>query len=276
MDGGNDPRMPTISGMRRRGYPAEAIRLFCKKAGVAKRDNVIEYELLEACVREVLNKTTDRVMAVLNPVKLVSTNYPDGQTEMMTAVNNPEDENSATRELPFSKELWIERDDFKEDPPKKFFRLGPGRNVRLKNAYIINCTGFEKNDAGEVTEIHATYYPDSKSGEATSGVKAKGTLHWVRAPHALTAEVRNYERLFTDPTPTSHDDRDFLEFYNKESLEVLDTVYVEPNLKDYANGTSLQFMRKGYYAVDETSSSDSRVFNRTVTLRDTWAKQKKK
>ena len=276
VDGWNDPRMPTISGMRRRGYPAEAIRLFCKKAGVAKRDNVIEYELLEACVREVLNKTTDRVMAVLNPVKLVITNYPDGQTEMMTAVNNPEDEYSATRELPFSKELWIERDDFMEDPPKKFFRLGPGRNVRLKNAYIINCTGFEKNEAGEVTEIHATYYPDSKSGEATSGVKAKGTLHSVSAPHALTAEVRNYERLFTDPTPTSHDDRDFLEFYNKESLEVLDTVYVEPNLKDYANGTSLQFMRKGYYAVDETSSSDSRVFNRTVTLRDTWAKQKKK
>ncbi|MEO1712117.1 MAG: glutamine--tRNA ligase/YqeY domain fusion protein, partial [Bacteroidota bacterium] len=276
VEGWNDPRMPTISGMRRRGYPAEAIRLFCKKAGVAKRDNVIEYELLEACVREVLNKTTDRVMAVLNPVKLVITNYPDGKTEMMTAVNNPEDENSATRELPFSKELWIERDDFMEDPPKKFFRLGPGRNVRLKNAYIIHCTGFEKNEAGEVTEIHATYYPDSKSGEDTSGVKAKGTLHWVSAPHALTAKVRNYERLFTDPTPTSHEDKDFLEFYNKESLEELDTVYVEPNLKDYANGTSLQFMRKGYYAVDETSSSDNLVFNRTVTLRDTWAKQKKK
>ena len=275
--GWDDPRMSTISGMRRRGYPPEAIRLFCDKVGVAKRGNLIEMGLLEFCVREELNKTTTRVMGVLNPVKLVITNYPDGQTEELEAVNNPEDPEAGTRKIPFSKELYIERDDFMEDPPKKYFRLGPGRNVRLKNAYIIHCEDFVKDEeTGEVKEIHCTYYPDSRSGSDTSGVKAKGTLHWVSIPHAVKAEARLFDRLFTDPSPTSHEDKDYLEFYNEDSLTILDEIYVEPSLKEAKAGERFQFMRKGYFCLDPDSTDDKLIFNRTVTLKDSWAKKQKK
>ena len=277
VNGWDDPRMSTISGMRRRGYPAAAIRKFCEKVGVAKRENVIEIELLEYCVREELNKITTRVMGVLDPIKLVITNYPEGQIEALETVNNPEDENSGTRNIPFSRELYIERDDFMEDPPKKFFRLGPGRNVRLKNAYIIHCEDFVKDETtGEVIEVHCTYYPDSKSGEDTSGIKAKGTLHWVSIPHALPVEVRLYDRLFTDPTPTGHEDKDYLDFYNKDSLKVSNKVFVEPSLKDAIPGQRFQFMRKGYFCLDIDSKPDHLIFNRTITLRDSWAKKQKK
>ena len=272
----DDPRMSTLSGMRRRGYPPAALRTFCDKVGVAKRDNVIQFELLEACVREELNKTANRVMGVLNPVKLIITNYPEDQVEHMEAGNNPEDPDAGNRTMPFSRELYIERDDFMEDPPKKFFRLGPGRNVRLKHGYIINCTDFVKDEAtGEITEIHCTYYPDSRSGSDTSGIKAKGTLHWVSAAHALPAEVRLYDRLYTDPTPDQHEGKDFTEFYNSDSYNVIEKAWVEPSLKAAVPGTSYQFLRKGYFVVDPDSSSDQLVFNRTVTLKDTWAKKKK-
>lgn len=275
--GWDDPRMPTIAGMRRRGYPAEAIVNFCERTGVAKRDNVIELSLLEFFVRQQLNQETDRVMAVLNPLKLVITNYPEGQSEELNAVNNPEDETAGTRMIPFSRELYIEREDFMEDPPKKYFRLGPGRNVRLKNAYILHCEGFVKDpETGEVTEVHCTYYPDSKSGEDTSGVKAKGTLHWVSIPHAKPAEVRLYNTLFTDPEPLSDPDRDFMELLNPESMVVLENAFVEPRLLEVKPGDRFQFMRKGYFCVDKDSTAARPVFNLTTTLKDTWAKQKKK
>lgn len=274
--GWDDPRMPTISGMRRRGYPPQAIVKFCERAGVAKRENLIELSLLEYFVREQLNRETDRVMAVLNPLKLVITNYPEGEEEMLEAINNPEDEEPTTRQLPFSRELYIERDDFMDNPPKKFFRLGPGRNVRLKNAYIIHCDDFVKDpESGEVTEVHCSYYPDSKSGEDTSGVKAKGTLHWVSIPHAKTAEVRQYSTLFADPEPLSDPDRDLLDTLNPDSLQVIEKAYVEPGLVEAAPGTRFQFMRLGYYCVDQDSTPEQPVFNLTVSLKDTWAKMKK-
>ncbi|GAB5553327.1 MAG: glutamine--tRNA ligase/YqeY domain fusion protein [Saprospiraceae bacterium] len=277
VSGWDDPRMPTIAGMRRRGYPAEAIVNFCERTGVAKRDNVIELSLLEYFVRQQLNKETDRVMAVLNPLKLVITNYPEGQSEELNAINNPEDETAGTRTIPFSRELYIERQDFMEDPPKKYFRLGPGRNVRLKNAYILHCEDFVKDpETGEVTEVHCTYYPDSKSGEDTSGVKAKGTLHWVSIPHAKPAEVRLYNTLFTDPEPLSDPDRDFMELLNPESMVVIENAFVEPRLLEVKPGDRFQFMRKGYFCVDKDSTQDRPVFNLTTTLKDTWAKQKKK
>ena len=277
MTGWDDPRMPTLAGMRRRGYPPLALRKFCERTGVAKRDNLIDISLLEFSVREELNKTSDRVMGVLNPVKLIITNYPEGQVEEMEMVNNPEDENSGTRKMPFSRELYIERDDFMEDPPKKFFRLGPGRNVRLKGAYIIHCEDFVKDpETGEVTEIHCTYYPDSRSGSDTSGVKAKGTLHWVSVAQALEVEVRLYDRLFTDPTPLGHEGKDFMEFLNRDSLKVLDKVYVEPSLASAKAGAQFQFMRKGYFCVDPDSTEERLVFNQTVTLKDSWAKKQKK
>lgn len=276
VSGWDDPRMPTIAGMRRRGYPAESIRNFCNRAGVAKRDNVIEFELLEFSVRELLNKTAPRVMGVLNPLKLIIKNYPEGQSEELEIENNPEDENAGSRMVPFSRELYIERDDFMEAPPRKFFRLGPGRNVRLKGAYIIHCDDFKKDsETGEVLEVYCSYYPDSKSGSDTSGIKAKGTLHWVSIPHALEADVRVYDRLFTDPEPTNHDERDFLEFFNPDSL-VVTKAYVEPGLKNVNPGRQLQFMRLGYFTVDPNSKADNLVFNRTVTLKDTWAKKQKK
>ncbi|HKK74849.1 MAG TPA: glutamine--tRNA ligase/YqeY domain fusion protein [Saprospiraceae bacterium] len=274
--GWDDPRMPTISGMRRRGYPPEAIVDFCNRTGVAKRDNVIEMSLLEYFVRQQLNRETDRVMAVLNPLKVVITNYPEGESEELEAINNPEEENPATRMLPFSRELYIERADFMEDPPKKFFRLGPGRNVRLKNAYIIHCDDFVKDpETGEVAEVHCSYYPDSKSGEDTSGIKAKGTLHWVSVPHAKTAEVRQYSTLFSEEEPLSDPDQDFMAFLNPDSLKVIEKAYVEPGLVAAKPGERFQFMRLGYYCADEDSTPENPIFNLTVTLRDTWAKKKK-
>ncbi|MBE2208415.1 MAG: glutamine--tRNA ligase/YqeY domain fusion protein [Saprospiraceae bacterium] len=271
VSGWDDPRMPTIAGMRRRGYPAEALREFCKRTGVAKRDNLIEIELLEHCVREVLNRDALRVMAVLDPVKLVITNYPAGQTELMEVENNPEAPETGSRQVPFSGELYIEREDFMEEPSKKFFRLAPGQMVRLKSAYIIQCEDFVKDPAtGQVTEIHCTYFPESRSGNDTSGLKAKGTLHWVSAAQAIDAEVRMYERLFTDPEPTSHEGKDFMEFVNPESLRVISHAQVEPGLREAVPGQSYQFIRKGYFSADADSTPEKPVFNLTATLKDSW------
>lgn len=275
VNGWDDPRMPTIAGLRRRGYPASAIREFCRRAGIAKRENLIEIGLLEYCVRQDLNKTTDRIMAVLDPLKVVITNYPEGQVEQMPVENNPEDESAGTREMPFSNEIYIEQSDFMEDAPKKFFRLAPGRMVRLKGAYIIQCDEVIKDADGNITELRCSYVPESRSGSDTSGLKVKGTIHWVSAPHAREVEVRMYDRLFTDATPTSHEDKDFLEFFNKDSLKVI-TAKVEPALPHAEAGTTYQFLRKGYFCLDPDSTSDRLVFNSTVNLRDTWSKIKKK
>ncbi len=271
----DDPRMPTISGMRRRGYPPMALRTFCDKVGVAKRENLIDISLLEFCVKDELNKTAPRVMTVIDPVKVVITNYPEGQTEELTLINNPEDETQGSRTLPFSREIYIERKDFREDPPspKKFYRLGPERNVRLKGAYIIRGESFIKDENGVITEIHCTYFPDSKSGEDTSGVKAKGVLHWVSAPHAIDVEVREYDRLFTDPTPDAHEGKDSLDFVNHDSLNVIPNAKAEPSLLQGKAGDRFQFMRLGYYCVDTDSSPEKIIFNRTVAMKDKWAKK---
>ncbi|MBK7407406.1 MAG: glutamine--tRNA ligase/YqeY domain fusion protein [Saprospirales bacterium] len=274
--GWDDPRMPTLTGMRRRGYPPAAIRMFADKAGVARRDNIIEYELLESCVREELNRTSARVMAVLNPLKVVLTNYPEGQVEQMDVENNPEDDSMGTRQMPFSKELYIERDDFMENPPPKYFRLAPGGEVRLKAGYIIRCDEVVKDQAGEIVELRCAYYPNSRSGSDTSGIKVKGTIHWVSAPHALEAEVRLYDRLFTDPTPDQHEDQDFKEFVNPESLKVLEKAYVEPALAEAKPMDQFQFLRMGYFSVDPDSTSAKMIFNRAVTLKDAWAKVQQK
>lgn len=273
--GWDDPRMPTISGLRRRGVPPAAIRLFCEKAGVAKRENTIEIELLDACTREELNKTTPRVMAVLDPLKVVITNYPEGQTERLEATNNPGDESMGTRLMPFGREIWIERTDFMEDPPKKYFRLAPDKTVRLKNAYIIHCHDVVKDENGKVTELHCKYYPESKSGSDTSGIKVKGTIHWVSVEHAEKATINLYDRLFTVESPTADADKDFLEFVNPDSLEVLENVYVEPSLKSANPGDRFQFLRKGYFCLDQNSTDDQLIFNKTVGLRDSWAKMQK-
>lgn len=273
--GWDDPRMPTIAGMRRRGFPAAAIREFCRRAGIAKRENLIEIGLLDYCVRQELNKTTSRVMAVLDPIKVVITNYPEGQVEEMEVENNPEDESAGTRIVPFSSEIYIERGDFMENPPKKFFRLGPGRMVRLKGAYIIQCDEVIKDENGAIKELRCTYFPESRSGSDTSGLKVKGTIHWVSAKHAKEVEVRMYDRLFTDATPTSHEDKDFLEFFNQDSLKTI-TAKVEPALPHAEPGTTYQFLRKGYFCLDPDSTADRLVFNSTVNLRDTWSKMKKK
>lgn len=272
VSGWDDPRMPTISGMRRRGYTPEAIRQFCETIGIAKRDNLIDIALLEFCVREHLNKTVNRVMAVLDPVKLIITNYPEGQVEMLEAENNPEDPNGGSRTIPFGRELWIEREDFMENPPKKFFRLGPGLTVRLKNAYIIQCEGFKKDDAGNITEIHATYLPESKSGAEGAAIKVKGTIHWLSIPHAKTAEVRLYDRLFKVENPAV-EEGDFKDYINEHALQVLPSVYIEPSLADAKPGERFQFLRKGYFCVDADSRDGKVIFNRTVTLKDTWAKE---
>ena len=272
VNGWDDPRMSTISGLRRRGYPAAALRNFADKVGMAKRDNLIDMNLLEFCVREELNKTTKRVMVVLDPVKMIVRNYPAGKTEMMEAINNPEDESMGTRKVPFSKELYIERRDFMENPPKKFFRLSPGKNVRLKNGYIIQCDDFQKNTKGEVEVIYASYYANSRSGSDESGIKAKGVLHWVSAEHAVPVEIRMYDRLFTDPTPDGHEGKDFTDFLNKDSFELNTKALAEPSLLEAQEGEQFQFMRNGYFCVDKDSTEDKKVFNRTVTLRDTWAK----
>jgi len=275
VSGWDDPRMPTLSGMRRRGYPAEAIRNFIGKVGMTKRENLIDVSLLEFCVREVLNKSTDRVNVVLDPVKVIITNYPDGQTEQLQALNNPEEDEPSYRELSFSKEIYIERKDFMVDPPKKFFRMGPGRNVRLKFAYILHCDNYTLDNDGNVEEIQCTYYPDSKSGEDTSGVKAKGTLHFVNVADAVPITVNLYDRLFSDPTPDAHDGRQYTEFLNPDSLTVVQAV-AEASLKKAQPGTQYQFMRTGYFCVDADSSEENIIFNRTVTLKDSWAKAQAK
>ena len=273
----DDPRMSTISGMRRRGYPPMAIRNFANTIGIAKRTNLIDVSLLEFCVREELNKTTPRVMAVLNPVKLVITNYPAGKEEILDAENSQEDESLGYRKVPFSRELYIEREDFQEEPNKKFFRLTLGTEVRLKNAYIIKGESFVKDTAGNITEIHCTYDEDSRSGSGTeaSQRKVKGTIHWVSINHAIEAEVRIYDRLFTHENPDGDKDVDFKEYINPNSLEVIKG-YLEPSLISAKNGERFQFQRLGYYCVDKDSSAQKLVFNKTVGLRDTWAKVESK
>ena len=272
--GWDDPRMPTISGLRRRGYTPTAIRKFVETVGVAKRDNVIDVSLLEFCIREDLNKIAPRVMAVLDPVKLIITNYPEGKEEWLEAENNQEDEKAGFRKVPFSKELYIERDDFKEVANSKYFRLAIGKEVRLKNAYIIKGESVVKDMNGNITEIHCTYDSDSLSGTGTEASlrKVKGTLHWVSIKHAIKAEVREYDRLFMDESPDSHQDKDFMEFINPDSLKIIE-VYVEPSLLEAKVGDRFQFQRLGYFNVDDDSSEKLLIFNKTVGLRDTWAKQ---
>ena len=273
VDSWDDPRMPTISGLRRRGYTPDAIKNFAQGIGVGKRDNLIDVSRLEFSVREDLNKKANRVMAVLDPVKVTITNYPEDQTEWLEAENNPEDPDAGAREVPFSKTLYIEREDFREEANKKFFRLKLGKEVRLKNAYIIKAESCDKDHDGNITEIHCTYDPKSKSGSGTqeSLRKVKGTLHWVAVDKAIKVEVRLYDRLFTDPSPDTHKDRDFMEFINPDSLKVI-TGYGEPSLKDLKIEGTVQFQRLGYFTVDPETTQEKMVFNRTVGLRDSWAK----
>jgi glutaminyl-tRNA synthetase len=279
VSGWDDPRMPTIAGIRRRGYTPASIREFADRIGIARRENLIDLGLLEFCIREELNKTTHRVMAVLDekPLKLVITNYEEGREEILNIENNPEEETMTYRKVPFSREVYIERDDFMENPPKKFFRLFPGGMVRLKGAYIIKCDEVVKDDAGDITELRCTYIPESRSGSDTSGINVKGTIHWVSVPHAVEAEVRLYDRLFSVENPAA-DERDFKELLNPNSLSVV-RAFVEPALVEAARSgeqTNFQFMRKGYFILDADSTADRPVFNRTVTLKDGWAKEQKK
>jgi glutaminyl-tRNA synthetase len=270
VSGWDDPRMPTISGLRRRGYTADSIKEFCERIGIAKRENLIELSLLEFCIREDLNKRATRVMAVLDPIKLVITNYPANKEEILIGENNPEAEDKGgTREIPFSNELWIEREDFMEEPAKKWFRLAPGAMVRLKHAYIIKCEDFKKDENGNITEINCTYIPESKSGEDTSGIHVKGTIHWVSATHAQTAEVRLYDRLFTVESPDS-EEGDFKDYLNPESMDVIKQAYIEPYLGAALQGVGYQFIRKGYFCVDPDSKPGQLVFNRTVSLKEAW------
>lgn len=277
VNGWDDPRMPTISGLRRRGYTPESIRNFADTIGIAKRDNVVDVSLLEFHIREHLNKIAPRVMGVLNPVKLTITNYPEGETEWLNAENNPEDESAGERKLPFGRQLYIEQEDFREEANRKFFRLKLGGEVRLKSAYIIKAESCVKDTDGNIIEIKCTYDPKSRSGSGSeeSLRKVKGTLHWVAVDHAIAAEVRVYDRLFTDETPDGHKDKDFMEFINPDSLKVI-TAYVEPSLKNSSPEDRFQFQRLGYFSVDPDSTADHLVFNRTVTLRDTWAKIQQK
>jgi len=271
--GWDDPRMPTISGLRRRGYTPASIRNFAESIGVGKRENLIDVSHLEFNAREDLNKKAPRVMAVLKPIKLVITNYPEGDTEWLTTENNPEDEAAGSREIPFSREIYIEQDDFKEEANRKFFRLTIGKEVRLKSAYIIKGESLVKDDEGNITEIHCSYDPESKSGSGSEASmrKVKGTLHWVSIKDSLPVEVRLYDRLFTDASPDTHKDKDFMEFVNPNSLEVV-TAYSEPSLQGASEGEHFQFQRLGYFVVDPDSTSEKIVFNRTVPLRDSWAK----
>ncbi len=272
VSGWDDPRMPTLSGMRRRGYTPESIRNFCDRVGVARRENVIDVGLLEFCVREDLNKKANRIMAVLDPVKLIIDNYPEGKTEILTGENNPEAENSGERDIPFSRELYIERDDFMENPGKKYFRLGPGLMVRLKSAYIIRCESFSKDASGNITEIHCSYIPESKSGHDTSGVNVKGTIHWVSCQHAIPCEVRMYDRLFIHENPSA-EEGDFKDYINPNSLEVITGAYAEPFLKNAKAGDKFQFIRKGYFCADKDSIPGKLIFNQTVALKDSWTKK---
>ncbi|WP_320020401.1 glutamine--tRNA ligase/YqeY domain fusion protein [Labilibaculum manganireducens] len=278
VNGWDDPRMPTVSGLRRRGFTPASIRNFADIIGVAKRNNVIDVSLLEHCVREDLNKTAPRVMAVLNPVKLIITNYPENQEEFLSIENNPEDPESGNREIPFSRELYIEREDFMEDAPKKFFRMTPGQEVRLKAAYIVMCEKALKDTDGNITEIHCTYDAKSKSGSGSeeSKRKVKGTLHWVSAKHAAKAEVRIYDRLFNHEAPDAQKETDFKEFINPDSLQILSECYVEPSLKEAKAEDHFQFTRLGYFSVDKDSTAEKLVFNRTVSLKDSWTKTQKK
>ena len=274
VNGWSDPRMPTLSGMRRRGYTAGAIRDFCERVGVTKKDNVIEMSLLENCLREDLDQVAPRALGVLHPLKLVIDNYPEGQVEMMSGVNHPKDPSYGTRELPFSRELYIEQDDFMEDAPKKYFRLSPGREVRLRFAYYVTCTDVVKDALGQVTEIHCTYDPETKGGTSPDGRKVKGTIHWVSAQHAVEAEVRLYDRLFTVPAPAS--DPDYLQNLNPDSVEILQHCKLEPAMASADPDVRYQFERQGYFCLDNVDTGvEKPVFNRIVTLRDSWAKMNK-
>ncbi|OQX88628.1 glutamine--tRNA ligase [candidate division KSB1 bacterium 4484_87] len=277
VDGWDDPRMPTISGLRRRGYTPESIRYFSDLIGVAKRDSVVDIAMLEYCIREDLNKNAPRRMAVLKPLKVVITNYPEGKEEDLDAINNPEDASAGTRKVPFSRVLYIEQDDFREDPPKKFFRLAPGREVRLRYAYFIKCVDVVKDEnTGEIKELHCTYDPATRGGDAPDGRKVKATLHWVSAMHAVDAEVRLYDRLFSVPDPGADKEKDYKEFINPNSLEILENCKLEPSLSNAKVSENYQFERLGYFCVDSKySSAEKLVFNRTVSLKDTWAKIKK-
>lgn len=276
VNGWDDPRMPTISGLRRRGYTAASIRNFAEKVGVAKRENVIDVALLEYCVREDLNKTAQRVMGVLNPLKVTITNYPEGQSEELDAVNNPEDESMGKRKVPFSKTLYIEKDDFMENPPRKFFRLAPGREVRLRYAYYLTCNEVVKDENGEVVELLCSYDPETKGGKSADGRKVKATLHWVSAEHAVDATINIYDRLFSveDPYETE-EGKDFKSNLNADSFEQI-TGKIEPFIKDAKPGDSFQFERMGYFCCDKDSTADNMIINKTVGLRDAWAKQAKK
>ena len=272
VDGWDDPRMPTISGLRRRGFTPDSIRTFCDRVGIAKRENIIDFGLLEWALRDHLNRVAHRAMAVLDPIKLVITNYPEGQTEELPSENNPEDPAAGTRTMPFSRELWMERDDFREEANRKWFRLAPGKTVRLKSAFIVRYVDHVVGADGRVEEVHAEYFPDSRSGSDTSGIKAKGTLHWVNAATAIDAEVRLYDRLFADPTPDGHDGRDFSEFLNPDSLEIRQSCKLEPSLASAESGTPYQFTRLGYFSLDaeHTTKAGHPVWNRSVTLKDGW------
>lgn len=273
--GWDDPRMPTISGLRRRGYTPESIRDFCDRIGIAKRENLIDVSLLEFCIREHLNNIAHRRMVVFDPLKIVITNYPEGQVEMLPSEDNPEAPTVTYRDLPFSREIFIEADDFMEVAPKKYFRLAPGQMVRLKSAYIIRCDEVIKDENGTITELHCSYIPESRSGSDTSGINVKGTLHWVSVAHAVSAEIRLYDRLFKVEDP-SNEEGDFKTYINPDSLQVVSRVYAEPSLLDSNLQDRYQFLRKGYFCLDRESSPDKLIFNRTVTLKDTWAKEQKK
>ena len=275
VSGWDDPRMPTIAGFRRRGYTPESIRDFCDHIGVTKHESLIDISLLEHSIRDELNKKAQRVMGVLDPLKVVIINYPDDSEEELEAVNNPENPEDGTRMVPFSKELFIEKEDFMENPPKKFFRLSPGTEVRLRYAYYVKCVEFVKDDAtGEIKEVHCTYDPETRGGQSPDGRKVKGTIHWVSAKHAVSAEVRLYDRLFTVPDPTHIHDKDYKEYLNPDSISIIENACLEASLADASKGVNYQFERKGYFILDSKDSSKEKpVFNRTVTLRDSWAKQ---
>ena len=272
VSGWDDPRMPTVSGMRRRGFTPASIRNFSDEIGIAKRNNVIDVAKLEYHVREDLNKRANRVMAVLDPLKVVITNYQEGETEYLPAINNPEDETAGSRDLPFSRELWIEKSDFMEDAPKKFFRMAPGREVRLKYAYFVTCNEVIKDEDGKVIELRCTYDPLSKGGKSPDGRKVKGAMHWVDANNCLKSEVRLYDRLFNVESPDSDKEKDFKEFFNPDSLKIIDKAYIEPSVKGATYLTHYQFERTGYFNVDKDSTDDKMVFNRTVSLKDSWKK----
>lgn len=270
----DDPRMPTISGLRRRGYTPASIRNFAEAIGIAKRDNVVDVALLEHSIREDLDQIATRRMAVLDPIKLIITNYPEGTTEMMTGVNNPKNKEAGQYEIPFSREIWIEREDFMIDPPKNYFRLAPGKMVRLRSAYIVECMDYKTDEKGNVTEVYAQYFPESRSGQDKSGIKVKGIIHWVNADTAVDAEVRLYDRLFLVEDPSS-EEGDFKDYVNPNSLQIIENAKIEPGLQNAQIGDHFQFLRKGFFVVDQDSTKEKLVFNRTVTLKDSWSKQNK-